>query len=62
VASVFFGGPKFLQNAKNKNKKEIFCCNIPFLLKKSPKFGIKNNKNILVTFGLSDFSLIALLN
>jgi len=42
VASVFFFffSPKFLQNAKNKNKKEIFCYNIPFLLKKSPNFGI----------------------
>jgi hypothetical protein len=43
VASLFFWGPKFLQNTKNKNKREIFYCNILFLLKKSPNFGIKKN-------------------
>jgi hypothetical protein len=29
---------KFRQNAKNRNKKEIFHCNIPLFLKKIAKF------------------------
>jgi hypothetical protein len=57
-AFFFFLSPKYLQNEKNKNKKEIFCCNIPFLLEKSQKFGIKNNK-IFCSHLDSDFSLIA---
>jgi hypothetical protein len=38
VASIFFLGPKFLQNAKNKIKRKYSVAICPFLLKKSQNF------------------------
>jgi hypothetical protein len=50
ISNIYFFSAKFCQNAKNKNKKGIFCKNI-LTSENFAKFS-KNNRNLFVTFGL----------